>query len=738
MRQSVARSAALFLLALAAAAALAQGGEPTVTIEADRIEGVSDLELSAEGAAELRREDLTVFGERLRYNRELERIEAEGGVRLERGADRVFGPRLRYDTATDTGEFEAPSFVLRRREAARGGAARLEFLGRDRYRLERGWYTSCEPGRDDWRIEAGELELDYEAEEGRARALRLEFLGTTIFAFPYASFPLEKRRKSGFLAPYYEQSTRRGLELGISYYWNLAPEYDLTLTPVYMSKRGEQLRSHLRYLGHGYTGELRHEYLPEDRELGRRRTGVSFAHAQQFTPAFGGRLDLNWVSDDRYLVDLRSHVRRLSVAQLQREGVLHYGASFGATALGLQARVHRFQTLQDPLAPIAEPYDRLPQLVFSAARNDLGGWLDLSALGEYVRFSHRSAVEGSRLSFNPSLSAPLLAPGYFLTPKLGLRAVRYDLARTAPGDPARPSVRIPWLSVDGGLVFEREAQLFGIAFTQTLEPRAYYVYVPYRAQDRLPLFDTALADFNYAALFTENRFVGGDRFGDANELTLALTSRLLGARGEELARATLGQRHYFRNERVGLTATAPLRSVDASDLLASVGGRLARDWTFDATLQYSPREARAERYGVSLRYAPEIAKVLNASYRFRRDLLRQVDLSGQWPLAPGWYAVGRYHYSLRERRLLEGLGGIEYNAGCWVVRAVLSRVQAATQMPATAILFQLELNGLGQIGTDDVVAYLRRRVPGYAVTNPAEPSLVPPGARPRLPFEEVF
>lgn len=742
MRFPAARLAAFVLLALGALAALAQASAgrdrgPT-TIEAERIEGVSDIEVSARGAVELRRDDVTVFGERLRYNRELGSVQAEGGVRLERGADRFFGPSLRYDTRSDTGVFEEPAFVLNRAQTARGRAERLEFLGRDRLRLTRGSYTSCEPGREDWRIEAGELELDYEAEEGRARDTRLEFLGTTLLALPYASFPLEKRRKSGFLAPYYSQSTRRGLEVGVSYYWNIAPEYDLTLTPVHMSKRGEQLKSHFRYLGAGYGGELRHEYLFDDRELNRARTGLSFVHEHRFGDGFNARLDLNKVSDDRYFADLRSHVRSVSVANLQREGIVNYSTSVGGIPVGLQVRLQRFQTLQDPLAPIVEPYDRLPQVQFSAARNDLGGLLDFSMPGEYVRFAHRTLVEGSRLTLNPTVAAPVLAPGYFLTPRLGLRTVRYNLTRTAPGQPDSPSLGIPWLSVDGGLVFEREARIAGRTLTQTLEPRLFFVYVPYRAQDQIPLFDTALADFNYANLFTENRFTGGDRFGDANQVTLAATTRMLDARGEELARATLGQRYYFKNERVGLTATAPLRSVDTSDLIASVGGRLWRDWSFDGTMQYSPRESRAERYGVSLRYSPEIAKVVNATYRFNRDLLRQVDLSGQWPMQPGWYVIGRANYSFRDRRLLEGLGGIEYNAGCWVFRAVFSRLQAATQVSSTTLLFQLELNGLGQIGSDDTLTYLKRQVPGYAVTNPADAALVPPSARARLPFEQVF
>lgn len=747
MQLATARLAALLILAFGAPPAWAQAPAPAAapgapkgptTIDAEKIDGVSELEVTARGKVELRRDDINVFSDFLRYNQEFGRIEAEGGVRLERGTDRFFGPRLRYDTLGDTGVFDRPSFILNRDQTARGGGERLEFLGKNRLLLNQGHYTSCAPGKEDWRIEAGEIELDYDTEQGKAKDMRLRFLDTTIFALPFASFPLENRRKSGFLTPYYSQSTRRGVELGVPYYWNIAPEYDLTLTPAHMSKRGEQLKSQLRYLNRDFTGEARLEYMPKDRELDRSRSAFSLLHEHRFRPNLTGRLDYNRVSDDRYLVDFASQVRAVSVSHLQREGSLTYSSGMGGLAYTVVGRLHSYQTLQDPLAPVAIPYDRLPQVNLYATRNDLGGVMDFGATGEYVRFAHPTLVEGTRVSFNPTLAAPLLAPGYFLTPKVGLRTTNYHLTRTAPGQPGRQSVNVPWMSADAGLIFEREASLFGDKLTQTLEPRAYYLYVPFRAQDQIPLFDTALADFNYANLFSENRFAGGDRFGDANQVTLALTSRMLNASGQELFRATVGQRYFFKNERVALTAATPLRSVDSSDILASVGGRFLRDWTFDGTVQYSTRESRAERYGAQLRYSPEIAKVINASYRFNRDQLRQVDVSGQWPVAPGWYAVGRYNYSFRDGRMLEGLGGLEYNGGCWVFRAVFTRIQAAAQTTASALLFQLELNGLGTIGSDDTVTFLKRRVPGYAVTNPADASLVPPSVRPRLPFEQVF
>ncbi|MGH8708020.1 MAG: LPS-assembly protein LptD, partial [Burkholderiales bacterium] len=332
---------------------------------------------------------------------------------------------------------------------------------------------------------------------------------------------------------------------------------------------------------------------------------------------------------------------------------------------------------------------------------------------------------------------PFTAPGYFLTPKLGARHARNE-TRTGAGQPERRTVNIPWFSLDSGLVFERDARWFGERMSQTLEPRLYYVYAPYRDQSQLPVFDTALADFNYAQLFSENRFVGGDRFGDANQITWAVTSRLLNERGEERLRATLGQRYYYEDERVGLTAATPLRNSSESDWLASAGGRFARHWTFDGTLQYNPRDARTERYGLQLRYAPEIAKVLNFSYRFNRELVRQWDLSAQWPVQGGWYAIGRYNYSVRDQRLLEALGGIEYNGGCWVFRAVAHRVQAATDVTSKAILFQLEFNGLGQIGSNETVNLFRRSVPGYSVTNPRDQTLVPPSLQPQLPFEQAY
>ncbi|HZD21661.1 MAG TPA: LPS-assembly protein LptD [Burkholderiales bacterium] len=732
------RLATLAIALAAAGNALGQQSDST-TIDAQKIEGVSDLEVSARGAAEIRRGEVSVFGDYLRYNREFGELEGTGGVRLQSGVDRFFGPTLEYNTLEDTGTFDQPGFLLQRERPARGGGERMEFLGPNHYRFFNARFTTCQPGQDDWFLEASELELDYNADEGKASHPHLRFFDHTVLAFPYATFPLENGRRSGLLTPYYSQTSTRGLEFGIPYYWNIAPERDATFTPAWLARRGFQLKSDLRYLNAPYAGELRYEYLPHDPVFGATRTGLSWQHTQTFRPGLTANVDYNKVSDDSYFVDLASQVKQVSVGNLPQDAyVTKSGGLPGAGSYVAQVRVQKFQTLQDPLVPIVPPYHRVPQLTAAASYNDLAGFFDTNLPAEYVRFVHPTLVEGARTSFNPVLRMPRIAPGWFVTPKTGLHYAGYQLDQSIPGAPTAPSVAMPWASLDSGLVFERPTTFGGRSLTQTLEPRLFYVYVPYHNQDQIPLFDTALADFNYPQLFNENRFVGGDRFGDANQATLALTSRFLQADGQELLRGTLGQRFYFRGEQVALMPGSTLRTARESDLLASVGGRLQQRASFDATTEYNPYDHRVERYSIGMRYAPEVAKLFNASYRFQRDLLRQVDISGQWPVAGGWYAVGRYNYSFFDHRLLEGLAGAEYNAGCWVFRFVVQRLAAASTVTSTALIFQLEFTGVGQIGTAEAVQLLRRDVPGYSVINRVDPVMAPPNARSRLPFEQVF
>jgi LPS-assembly protein len=748
MRHRPARFAALLFLLSGAQFAWAQAPAPAAkpkgptTIDAQSIEGVSELEVTARGRVEFQREDLSVYSEFLRFNQEFGRIEADGGVRMLRGVDRFFGPRLRYNTQDDTGVFEGSNYIMQgETTTSRGTAERLEFLGKDRIRMVNSTFTTCEPGKEDWRFEAGELEIDKEKQVGTVRDGRLKFFDTTILPLPYGSFSLDHQRKSGFLAPNYSHNTQRGIEVAAPYYWNIAPERDLLIVPDIMSRRGQQLKSDFRFMGSTYRGELRYDILPHDNVFGTARSAFTLQHDQQITPALRGIVDFNKVSDSRYFIDLSSQVRQVSTGILPQQVNLNYGGAVAGTGYYINSVVQRFQTLQDPLAPITPPYARLPQFNFGTAKTDIAGRFDIALPGEFVRFTHPTLTDGTRIQFNPTVTAPILAPGYFVTPKLGVHYADYNLTQTAVGQPTKQTSSVPWMSLDGGMIFDRDARWFGQQLTQTFEPRLFYVYAPFRDQSQIPVFDTGLSDFNYSSIFTENRFAGGDRFGDANQVTVAATTRVLTPSGVEMLRATLGERYYLSNQRVGLTPADVLNTRGQSDILASVGGRLAQNLTFDNTVEYNPHQSQFQRYSASVRYAPEIAKVVSASYRYNRDPaqpIRQVDLSGQWPVRPGWYAIGRFNYSFQDRLLLEGIAGVEYNAGCWVFRGAFQRIQAAVNTTSTGIFFQMEFNGFGGLGSDEILTMLRRNVPRYAVSNPAQGSLVPPSMRPRLPFEQVF
>ncbi|MBE0626525.1 MAG: LPS-assembly protein LptD [Burkholderiales bacterium] len=694
-----------------------------VTISAERIEGYANQQTSASGNVELRQGEVSIRADELRYSYANDEVQASGDVRLSRGGDRMSGTGLRLRVRDSVGEFDQADyeFALRSRSGygpvrARGKADVIRFESKDQYRLENATLTTCKAGNDDWYMQVGELELDMTRDVGVAHNGKLVFKGMPIAYVPWVDFPLHNQRKSGFLPPIVGSSGKSGVEIGVPYYVNLAPNRDLTIEPREFSKRGLQLAAQLRYLDRSYDGEARVEHMSNDRVRNISRYATTFQHNQRFSSRLTGFININKVSDDNYFRDLSSRINITSQTTLPREGLLTYDGGWWAAS----ARVQRFQTLQDPSNPIVEPYGRLPQFTLNATRQYVGG-TDLSLTSEFVEFYHPTSVIGSRLMAYPSVSLPVILPGAYLTPKLGFHATAYGLDRNAPGTPDSIQRALPIASLDSGLTFERDASLTGQKFRQTLEPRLYYLYVPYRDQSKIPLFDTGQADFNYAQMFSENLFNGSDRIADANQLTVAVTSRMLSPRnGQEVLRATIGQRHYFQNQQVTLDESTPGRTDKTSDFLAALGGRISRHWTLDSALQYNSHQNLFERLGASVRYQPETAKVLNLGYRFTRDSLSQLDVSAQWPLGGGWYGVGRYNYSVRDSRLVEGLAGFEYNGGCWIGRLVATRFAAATETTTNAVFVQLELNGLSRIGSNPLET-LKRNVPGYSSINQTRP-----------------
>ena len=692
-----------------------------VYLRADLLEGESEKWVQSSGKVELRTRRETVLADWLHYDLVTEEVWAKGNVLMRRGADWISGPEAKFKRGDETGFFHQPEFHIGD-NASRGDAKDLLFVGENRYELKDFRYTTCVAGNDDWYLTSREVDLDRSRLVGTARNASIIFKGVSILYSPYLDFPLSNERKSGFLTPVFGSTSSRGIEMSIPYYLNLAPNYDATLTPRVMTRRGLQINGQARYLFPDMAGEADAEVLP-DRITGTNRYGLSWKHNQNFgfLPGLAGYVNIQKVSDDAYFTDLSDRLVVTSQSTLPREG----GFVYNRGPFSLLTRIQRFQTLQDPANPITPPYFREPQLLMTMSPVEWKG-LDFQASGEFVRFHQSALVNGDRTVLYPSVTWAQRGNAWFVNARTGLHMTHYDLDNATLAESHLNRV-VPISSVDGGLVFERDANLFGKAFTQTFEPRAYYVYIPYRRQDQIPAFDTAIDEFNFSQLFTENRYLGSDRIGDANQLTLAAVTRFSDPQtGEERMRFAIGQRYYFQDQRVTLTE-AP-RTANTSDLLLSGEGRLSDAWSAAGTFEYNLNHPQTERLDLGVRWQPGPGRVLNASYRYIRQQvdptgntsqLKQVDLSGQWPFLEGWSVIGRWNYSLVDGKTLEGVAGLEYNGGCWAFRIVGQRLTTTTQLASKSVFVQFELNGLARLGTNPIDV-LKRSVPGYmTVTDPA-------------------
>jgi LPS-assembly protein len=729
--------------------ALPPRDEPVpVFIEADKLEGHTAKEAQAEGNVQLRRHGQSVFADRLRYDAQQQEADASGSVRFEYGRDVLEGDHLRFNLGTERGFMEKPSFrftpIPRTPTAAltpgspaltaappltsdrppappvesRGSAERLIFDGPDRYKLEQTSYTTCGPGNDDWFIRARELDIDKNRDLGVARGASIVFLDTPIFYTPYISFSLHQQRKSGVLTPHYGTATNTGTELTLPYYWNIAPNMDATFYPRVMTKRGLQLGSEFRYLETNYRGDARVEILPDDRQAGRERYGYFLKHAQSFGDGWTGAVNVNRVSDDRYFTDLSTLVAVTSRTTLPNEGLLARTGNWGDGTYTFSALAQQWQTLQtDPQALLIPPYNRMPQLTLNGYRQDVLK-SDLDVLASYVDFQHPTLPSGKRLLAYPSLSFPLQSSFAYLTPKVGVHASRYVVNPNTVGFEDTTRV-LPIFTADTGVVFERDTRFTGMPFIQTLEPKLFYVYIPFRDQSRIPNFESGQQDISFATIFSENQFSGNDRINDANQVTLGVTSRLIHPdSGIERLRVALAQRYYFSQQRVTLPGVAPRPDHTASsDLLAAVSGTILPRWTADLGWQYSTDRSQTQKANIATRYQPAPGKVLNLAYRSTVDLIRQTDISFQWPVATNWTAVGRWNYSTRDKRTLESLAGFEYDGGCWTFRAVGHRFATALNAVSSSIFLQLELNGVSRIGSNPLDV-LRRNVGGYTRLDP--------------------
>lgn len=711
----------------------------------DRVSGRPDLDTLIDGNAELRRGTTSIRADRIEYYQPDDQVKSRGNVRINRAGNRFEGPELEIKLDRFEGFFTTPGYRFLS-NGGNGQAQRVDFFDENHLTAQSATYTTCERNDEEswkpsWIMRADSVEFDMETEVGTARGAVIRFKDVPILGFPVVSFPLTDKRKSGLLPPTISMGSTNGFELRQPYYFDIAPNRDATFSPAILSKRGIDLQGEFRYLEPAYKGELRGNYLPGDKLRNRDRWSYGYQHNGTLDTGMasignlGINLNLNRASDNDYWRDFSAPAGSTTQRLLPQDAIVSWSRGFFSTTV----RTLKWQTLQDVTSPIIPPYDRLPQYTATYTRVDaplvgMGSGFDWSIEGDYTRFSADSRLtnqpNANRTFTRLQVSHPWLSPAGFITPKVQLHATNYQFDSTLPNGTRTASRVVPTFSLDSGLQFERAASFLGRDFTQTLEPRAFYVRTPYRDQNLLPNYDSGINDFNFATVFTENAFVGNDRISDANLLTLGVTSRLLDpATGAEAVRVGIAQRLRFEDQRVTLPGALPVTD-RISDLLVGASVNWVPQWSFDSTVQYNPKTKQSERASIGVRYNPGNYRVISAAFRRQRNVSEQIDVGWQWPINDLWgdkgkdlgagqgqgagryYAVGRLNYSVLEKRLVDSIIGVEYDGCCWIGRVVLQRSQTGTGSSDTRIMFQLELVGFSRIGANPLET-LKSNVPRY-------------------------
>ncbi len=579
--------------------------------------------------------------------------------------------------------------------------------------LENVDYSTCPLSDEDWRISASAIKLNHKSDRGSARNAVLRVRDVPVFYFPYVNFPISDKRKSGFLAPSYGSTNESGFDVRAPYYWNIAPHHDATLTPRYIDDRGAMLGGQFRYLEQDYAGQLEFEYLPgDDLRNDEDRSLVSLRHRQFFHQRRGAfTLLVNNVSDDRYFGDFGNSLNVTAQRFLDRRATVQYsGARFNIYGLAQD-----YQIVDDTLPSTSEPYRRLPQVTLNLYSPPNRYKLSATLNAETTYFDRSKSVTGARIDLRPAISRRFGTEYMAVVPRLAVRHTEYIV-----DDPARffddnESRTVPIFSLDSKLFLERQFSLFGKPQLQTLEPRIFYLLIPHIGQDDIPRFDGGVYDVSFQNLFRYNRFSGRDRVGDANQVALAFTTRALDAEdGRETYRFSLGQIFYFRDREVTLPGRIEQRD-NQSEIIAEAATNLFGDWSARGTIHWDPDKPQTEKMAVSLRYRPRFDTVLNLRYRFRRAVtdVEQTDISVRWPVTERLAMVGRWNYSLQQKRSLETVWGMEYESCCWGARLVGRRFLRNSQGEfENGFFMQVHFRGLGGFGQDPT-SLLRRGIAGY-------------------------
>jgi len=707
-----------------------------ILIEGDSLENILDRKLRASGNALLKKGDKSITADLIEFDQTSEKIYAKGNVNIVTPESQISGSELELSINQNTGSIPNAKFVskIQKNEFSkynneiRGTAAMLFLDGENKKRLKDASVTTCAADQDGWFISATDVVIDQSSSTITAKNAHLALKDIPILYSPYLDFSFNSERKSGFLKPTIGGTSRNGMEWAAPYYFNLSPNKDLTVTPRILGKRGLITGAEYRYLDKNYNGISNLEFINSDKKSDiNNRYYLNLEHDHNFGSGFSGGFNFEKVAknDNNYFTDMSTEISTTSQASLTQDAYLSYQNESELHDFNVGLLAQKFQNIST-----SSPYERLPNVQASYKKDweDENGFLFLETNIEssYTVFENNNDYAGSRaignrFTIDPSISIPIETSYGYIKPKFIINAKSYDLENADVGS---KTYAIPTMSIDSGIYLDRPFSLKGKQFTQTLEPRLFYSYTDYKNQESLPMFDSSLMELNAQNIFLENQFGGGDRVMDNNQITAALSSRIIDDNGFEWISTTLAQRFYLEDRDV-LKETrfsdSPLQN-DSSDIFFGVKAFITKALEFKSDYQYNLDESLTNKVTFTTKYRPEPGKVLNASYRSVKNPnnteynIKQWNFSGQWPLMAGWSGLASYNYDILDSVVIEGMGGLDYDAGCWSTQIMFHRLRLKDEeKPNSTLFIQLELGGLGALGSgsqSDLFEKMNRNVPG--------------------------
>ena len=707
------------------------------TISYDGAPEIGPQRTHLKGRVKVRYVGSQISADEIILEHESERLSATGGVTLESDEALFLAESLQQDNRQNKLELQTTQFYLFANNA-NGTAKKVTVTADQETRLDELTFSTCQAEQKSWQLTASEMQLNAESGRGEAWNTTLEIGDVPIFYFPYLNFPIDERRQSGLLSPAVKNSDKSGLDLTLPYYWNIAPSLDATFTPRQMEKRGLQLGTEFRWLTEKSYTEVYGEWIEKDKLVEQTLTTTDpltndpngansaqrwlgrLSHQTVFSSNLNFNVESYRVSDSDYFRDYSVGLEESNETQLSSRASLKYSDpvwDINLFAVSYQALIG------------TESYQYLPSLDIQADYLSAAG-LRWQLESEWSRFEHRqlNQLEGSRTSLAPAVSYPVERDWGYFTPKMAYQMTRYRQQSQLDGQETEIDRDLPVFSLDSALYFDRQTRWFGSDYSETLSPRVFYSYIPYRQQSQINLFDTTLPSFEFNQLWRENRFSGIDRIGDANQLSVALANSLVqNNSGEKVFDFSLGRRIYFERRRVQLDGET-LVDESASPWLAQLSFRLHQSTEFDGFIEWDQKQNNTNQARARIKFEPQANHIVNLSHRYRNTLGRvseEADISFAWPVNDRWRLVGRWYNDLRRGQTVESLAGVEYESCCWAIRLVAQKylnIQLNSQgLPAQiggneysdGIYLQFVFKGLGSAGQAGLSELLESSIQGY-------------------------